>query len=581
MRIAVSIALCVVLLSFGAVVAAADPAPLRVGDTVPFDHWAYDAVQMLIDKGVVVGYPDGTFKGDRAMTRYEFAQALSRLLEHISLQAGTPGPAGQPGPQGPPGPAGPPGPQGEAGPVGPAGPAGPPGPPGEPPSDEVIREIVEGLTREFASELAALREQTSDLQDEVADLDARLDAIESRPAFPQVTGFVDHRLGLMGKLNFDNDYDALTAIVGLEGSIADDAYARVVVKHSDSPQPLSALGVEVTQGPPIVAPVGPPDPLHGYGVRDVYLDEAWVSFSTTAVMPAKWTVGRQYQRYGLGLVVNNERLSQQGFRGQFDDLLGGNVSADIFLGGASYGNLPAPYVGYKDGYASAYVQFKQSNWSLGVPYLIDGYSADVGPMDQFDERAWGIDLWWRFWGERELYAEYARLEEHANRSTASHPENPDPEAWMVLADLWNDDTWRLTGIYTNVEPEYDIIYSSIHPYYEKLFLGTGGSFVPWERWMYRTLALPNFEIWGAKGHWNLSAYNAVDFLYYNLSPQTDRWAPAPFEHYCYDRLYMISFSREISPDVTTSLTWARQESASSRPHCPAAELLQLRTEVSF
>ncbi|MGC9317621.1 MAG: S-layer homology domain-containing protein, partial [Armatimonadota bacterium] len=42
-------------------------------DTVPFDHWAYDAVQQLVEEGIIIGYPDGTFKGDRAMTRYEFA----------------------------------------------------------------------------------------------------------------------------------------------------------------------------------------------------------------------------------------------------------------------------------------------------------------------------------------------------------------------------------------------------------------------------------------------------------------------------------------------------------------------------
>jgi hypothetical protein len=49
-------------------------------DTVPFEHWAYDAVQQLVDAGIIIGYPDGTFKGDRAMTRYEFAMAISRLL---------------------------------------------------------------------------------------------------------------------------------------------------------------------------------------------------------------------------------------------------------------------------------------------------------------------------------------------------------------------------------------------------------------------------------------------------------------------------------------------------------------------
>ena len=49
---------------------------------VPKGHWAYDFVKDLSDKGYLVGYPDGTFKGDKAMTRYEFATALYRALQN-------------------------------------------------------------------------------------------------------------------------------------------------------------------------------------------------------------------------------------------------------------------------------------------------------------------------------------------------------------------------------------------------------------------------------------------------------------------------------------------------------------------
>jgi hypothetical protein len=54
-------------------------------DVVP-DHWAAQAVKMLADKGIIIGYPDGTFEGSRAMTRYEFAMAISRLLPLITQQ---------------------------------------------------------------------------------------------------------------------------------------------------------------------------------------------------------------------------------------------------------------------------------------------------------------------------------------------------------------------------------------------------------------------------------------------------------------------------------------------------------------
>ena len=44
------------------------------------DDWAYQAVSDLSDQGVVEGYPDGTFKGERNMTRYELAQVIAHLV---------------------------------------------------------------------------------------------------------------------------------------------------------------------------------------------------------------------------------------------------------------------------------------------------------------------------------------------------------------------------------------------------------------------------------------------------------------------------------------------------------------------
>ena len=51
---------------------------------VPADHWAYTAVNTLQKAGIVIGYPDGTYGGRRAMTRYEFAVAIARLLPQIN-----------------------------------------------------------------------------------------------------------------------------------------------------------------------------------------------------------------------------------------------------------------------------------------------------------------------------------------------------------------------------------------------------------------------------------------------------------------------------------------------------------------
>ena len=47
------------------------------------NHWAYQAVQSLADKGLVKGYPNGQFLGNRTMTRYEFATVIDRLLQTV------------------------------------------------------------------------------------------------------------------------------------------------------------------------------------------------------------------------------------------------------------------------------------------------------------------------------------------------------------------------------------------------------------------------------------------------------------------------------------------------------------------
>ena len=47
---------------------------------VPMNHWAYDAIGQLAARGVLSGYPDGTYKGKQPTTRYEMASALARAL---------------------------------------------------------------------------------------------------------------------------------------------------------------------------------------------------------------------------------------------------------------------------------------------------------------------------------------------------------------------------------------------------------------------------------------------------------------------------------------------------------------------
>jgi hypothetical protein len=56
----------------------------QLADVQPTD-WAFQALQSLVERyGCIAGYPDGTFKGDRPLTRYEFAAGLNACLDRLS-----------------------------------------------------------------------------------------------------------------------------------------------------------------------------------------------------------------------------------------------------------------------------------------------------------------------------------------------------------------------------------------------------------------------------------------------------------------------------------------------------------------
>ncbi|SFT79693.1 S-layer homology domain-containing protein [Selenomonas sp. GACV-9] len=68
-------------LSMGAASAAANPFA-----DVPAEHWSYDAVSQLAKDGVIEGYGDGTFRGDKSITRYEMAQMTARAMSRQDLK---------------------------------------------------------------------------------------------------------------------------------------------------------------------------------------------------------------------------------------------------------------------------------------------------------------------------------------------------------------------------------------------------------------------------------------------------------------------------------------------------------------
>lgn len=105
----------------------------QLSDVQPTD-WAFQALQSLVERyGCIAGYPDGTYRGNRAMTRYEFAAGMNACLDRVNelIAAGT--------------------------------------------ADLVTKEDLSTLQRlqeEFAAELATLRGRTDSLEARTAELEA-------------------------------------------------------------------------------------------------------------------------------------------------------------------------------------------------------------------------------------------------------------------------------------------------------------------------------------------------------------------------------------------------------------------------
>ncbi len=525
MRLALTI---VVLVSLLAVPAFAQSSP---AETVPFDHWAYDAVQQVVDAGVIIGYPDGTFKGDRAMTRYEFAAAISRLLANMpAAGVGAAGAAGATGAAGAPGAAGAAGVAGAPGAAGAAGAAGV--------CDEaMIAAMIAKLCAEFKDELADLKDDVEAMQGDLYDIGDRVTALEDAMGGPEVTGWIDYRIGLVGEdIDENHEFDALTAAVGIAGNITDDVYGNITVMTRDTMAPNN-----------------------GNDANTLYLDEAWVSWDSGSF--GEWTVGRQYVNAGMGLVYDNSRQSLQGVDAQFDV---GGLNLEIFAGNADqvqegYGFLPPnpPVIGASpednDGYLFAGLGYEAGAWGIGANALISGVSERNYMFAHLteDETAFSADAHFSLWG-RNVAAEYAWIEALSDRQIPSGVD--DPTALVVTADIWNTSSFSLAGFYSDVDEHYDVYYSSLYPYFEMLDNRPSAA-LPWDRWLRNSPILPATRVYGGTLGFVLGSM-PFDVCYYDLESNT----ATPV---AYDELYAVTVTKPVADGVDVTLTYGHQSGVSA------------------
>ncbi len=457
---------------------------------VPLNHWAYNAVNSLAESGVLEGYPDGLFKGKSNLTRYEFAQAIARMMDRMQQMGGVPGPPGPPGP---------------------AGPAGPGAGAGLTPEQQAL---LDKLAKEFAPELKALRSDLDSLAKRVEDLEAAPAA--AGPAIT-VSGSISTRVGLYGTelgvedveatgypfapfalaMEMYGDMEGMAVVpvsdglkdaykagdfmttktrVNLSGPLADGV--EVNVSLLAGPETNQLLRPEVTDDDVWVAT---PVWLTGNGLMDIVtVDQAWVKLKTRVLAPATLTVGKQYFRRGQGLLADN---SQEGIKAVRVDWAGetlslgavsGMLDREQFLGHTASGVFDSETSG-QDNYDLYYLDWDlPGDWALGANWLDSGYNEEAGWSASLEGKLYGLDF----------YSEYAKLTSWPNGDDWLDMVVENDQVDPGELELSESDTAWLTGLrWSNDAICLTAEYGEVDAGYAFAFAGGGWSTVPYGTYM--------------------------------------------------------------------------------------------------
>jgi hypothetical protein len=421
-KVALSIAALLVL----AVVSPAFSQPFA---DVPTDHWAFDAIAELAAKGLVEGYPDGTFKGDRAMTRYEMAMVVARILARVEAIK-----------------------------------IPPPPPPVKIPPPEVTRADIQTLQRlinEFRAELAALGVRVTAVEEELAAVRARLDNTK-------VTGFAFFRYqsALVGS---GPNYTYGLFNVTFNGKISNTASATVnMLLTTTTGGGVFGFGSAVCN---ILIVNSVPVPCAdvdagGYPTPGVSFDRAYID---VAAYGLNWRLGRQTYRLGpIGLlfaeaslnVFAGDSVGADGLKvtGSFGPL---NFEAAGFTAAVNAGTLNALYSVLM---ARASMQL-MPGWTLGANFLTERCNSNCFAV--FNSNGWSVDINGTIIPGLTLTAEYATFTPAAVLGVF-----PDNTAYQVNT-VWN--LAQLTGM-SQFSPTLRIQYKKYGTNYQPFWRGGGDVF---------------------------------------------------------------------------------------------------------
>ena len=385
---------------------------------VPPEHWAADAVQKLIDSGVIVGYPDKTFRGPNSMTRYEYAMVVARLMTWIDQNyCATADGCG-----------------------------------GKLPDNiatkadlDEIKKIIEKLAAEFEDELAQLRQDVDkntvdieDLKNKIANLPSskfrfsgtirqRIDVPDSDMLSTQLPTLLNTLYGYTGVSDLSAGYEMYPAIQ------FDDAIEGGPVEWSVRLSKVIAnQAISSTNN-----------------VSDLNIEHAYVGLDFSDAVKEldllKVTSGYQPATFGhYGALVDNRGVdSSLGVR--LD--VGKDIVTLTGFGGLAdaTGNAAASGLGTsdKDPYAAMRLSLDLSPVQIGVNYLANGLAKEKG---------WGVDLEAELLKDspflKAVYGEYLKMTDEWDGTSPAATD--DDDSFIVGLDVYETKRAGLTVSYAEI-----------------------------------------------------------------------------------------------------------------------------------
>ncbi len=557
------------------------PAVAKDMPDVPFGHWAYDAVDELTDLGVVEGYPDGTFKGDRTWTRYEFAVMLTRMIDfledyldskvagmdmgitesaaraiareeaqkaaagvqlpdvqafmnQVTSTAQSAGAAAarealagyKPGIS-----------KAEA----------------QAMIDAAVKNFVDkgaldAMAQEFRGELAMLGADVDDLMYRVdaletkfAALEARVTALENKP--DKVTGVIEWKAGTNEAEIYDggilpiepgpardfypnregwNRFSNLSVKVNIDGKISDKAQGHITLWR--------------------------PDATYDYMGRGTHIDTAYVDVQDGLFKGVDWRLGKQYFKTGCGLVFDNDLFPSEAAKLSFN--LGG-LDLTGFFGWTDFSPMEEAseeptYVG-------------EAKYSLGRLDL-DGTYMFRG---EGGARRWGIAAGYNgldvpFFGlKANVKGEWASIVDAIGGGVL--PPGISDEAYYARADLmgkgWEPGDWMFTTTWAEQQLGYLALLNSTHPY----SIGVLYNGLPWDYMLSDNVTM------GQPGMFAYSAGLSGEIANMPINLRWARWSPtgtllaaisAPAGVDFGIDVYQVTLDKELAEGVMARLTWA-------------------------